>query len=61
VRAAEFAGVLGLARLLLAIGQREGVGKLWSGTAAGLVLVANPAIHFGKHARSQPQRQARSP
>jgi hypothetical protein len=47
VRAAEYGGVLGLVRLLLAIGKREGVGKLWSGTAAGLVLVSNPAIHFG--------------
>jgi len=51
VRAAEYGGVLGLVRLLLAIGKREGVGKLWSGTAAGLVLVSNPAIHFGASLR----------
>lgn len=51
VRAAEYGGVLGLVRLLLAIGKREGVGKLWGGTAAGLVLVSNPAIHFGASLR----------
>ena len=34
---------------LIRIGKTEGIGALWSGTAASLLLVSNPAIQFSSY------------
>jgi len=36
----------GMWNTLVRIGQEEGVGALWGGTASSLLLVTNPVIHF---------------